>query len=61
MTDHEPEHEVDEPTVADAPDPEEFEPEGETTVSGETGTVYEGEGEPAETPHDTEVTEDPTE
>ena len=27
-------------------------------VSGETGTVYEGEGEPAETPHDLEAEDD---
>lgn len=58
MTDHDPEHEPDEPTVADEPDPEEFEPEGETATSGETGTVYEGQGEPAATPHDTAITDE---
>jgi hypothetical protein len=39
------------------PDPEEYEPEGEEAVSGETGTIYEGEGEPAVTPHDEETDE----
>jgi hypothetical protein len=36
------------------PDPEEYEAEGEGAVSGDTGTVYEGEGEAAVTPHDSE-------
>jgi len=40
------------------PDPEEYEPEGEGAVSGDTGTVYEGEGEPAVTPHDSEPEDD---
>ena len=41
------------------PDPEEYESEGDRdAVSGDTGTVYEGEGEPAETPHDTEPGDD---
>ena len=43
----------------DAPDPEEYDAEGDRgAVSGETGTVYEGEGEPAETPHDSELEDD---
>lgn len=43
----------------DEPDPEEYEPEGDTgAMSGETGTVYEGEGEPAVTPHDAEQPDD---
>ena len=37
----------------DDPDPEEYAPEGDrAAVSADTGTVYEGEGEPAVTPHD---------
>ena len=61
IDEHDPELDTDEPTVDDAPDPEEFEPDGETATSGETGTVYEGEGEPAQTPHDDELSEDTTE
>ena len=41
------------------PDPEEYESEGDAGgVSGDTGTVYEGAGEPAVTPHDAEPEDD---
>ena len=40
------------------PDPEEYEAEGDSEVSGDTGTVYEGRGEPALTPHDDEPVDD---
>jgi hypothetical protein len=43
----------------DEPDPEEYESEGDAGgMSGETGTVYEGEGEPALTPHDADPADD---
>jgi hypothetical protein len=51
--------EPDEPDAA--PDPEEYEPAGDrAAVSGDTGTVYEGEGEAAVTAHD-DLPEDDTE
>ncbi len=43
----------------DEPDPEEYESAGEAgAVSGDTGTVYEGAGEPAATPHDDEPSDE---
>ncbi len=37
------------------PDPEEYEAEENVAVSPDTGTVYEGTGEPDHTPHDDEL------
>jgi hypothetical protein len=51
-----PEEELAPDEPSEEPDPEEYESEGDrAAVSGETGTVYEGEGEPAVTPHDAEL------
>jgi hypothetical protein len=48
------------PEQPDGQDPEEYEPDESTAaVSPDTGTVYEGEGEPASTPHDVETEEAP--
>jgi len=38
----------------EAPDEEEYEANEQEAVSEETGTVYDGHGEPAVTPHDLE-------
>jgi hypothetical protein len=38
----------------ESPDEEEYEASEQEAVSDETGTVYDGDGEPAVTPHDLE-------
>ncbi|WP_041546763.1 MULTISPECIES: hypothetical protein [unclassified Nocardioides] len=38
----------------ESPDEEEYEANEQEAVSAETGTVYDGRGEPAVTPHDLE-------
>lgn len=43
----------------DSQDPEEYEPGEASAVSPDTGTAYEGEGEPASTPHDAEPESEP--
>ena len=54
MTDVPPEDAAETPEQPDGQDPEEYEPDESTAaVSPDTGTVYEGEGEPASTPQDT--------
>ena len=61
MTDAAPEDELAEDSVSDAPDPEEYDAEGDSAVSGDTGTVYEGvEGDraPQATPHDDELVDE---
>ena len=55
MTEQTPEDELAAAALADGPDPEEYDAEGEAAVSPSTGTVYdgpEGDQQPAATPHD---------
>ena len=46
---------ADGPGPSGVPDPEEYEAEENVAVSPETGTVYDGTGEPDHTPHDDEL------
>ena len=59
MTEVPPEDLTETPEQPDQQDPEEYEPDESSAVSPDTGTTYEGEGEPASTPHDVETEEAP--